>query len=93
MEPGGEEEAAHWPGRGWAEQPQSRTSSLLEAPGGLSEEAQGAQETYTPMEHQANQPKSQIDLKGSSHIHIYRSRGAAAPRTSPQKSQKRNQNL
>ena len=68
---GGEEEAAHWAGRGWAEQPQSRTSSLLEAPGGLSEEAQGAQETYTPMEHQANQPKSQIDLKGSSHICIW----------------------
>ena len=41
---GGEEEAAHWTGRGWAEQPQSRTSSLQEAPGGLSEEAQGAQE-------------------------------------------------
>ena len=31
---GGEEEAAHWTGRGWAEQPQSRTSSLQEAPGG-----------------------------------------------------------
>ena len=68
---GGEEEAAHWTGRGWAEQPQSRTSSLQEAPGGLSEEAQGAQEPYTPMGNQANQPKSKIDLKGSSHICIY----------------------
>ena len=42
-----------------------------EAPRGLSEEAQGAQEPYTPMGNQANQPKSQIDLKGSSHIRIY----------------------
>ena len=41
-----------------------------EAPRGLSEEAQGAQEPYTPMGNQANQPKSQIDLKGSSHIDL-----------------------
>ena len=72
---GGEEEAAHWTGRGWAEQPQSRTSSLLDSPQeafwrrpGGPPEAQGAQEPYTPMGNQANQPKSQIDLKGSSHI-------------------------
>ena len=49
--------------------PLSRRSQ--EAPRGLSEEAQGAQEPYTPMGNQANQPKSQIDLKGSSHISIY----------------------
>ena len=93
---GGEEEAAHWTGRGWAEQPQSRTSSLLESPQeafwrrpGGPQEAQGAQEPYTPMENQANQPKSQIDLKGSSHIYIYRFPGGLPPppRTPPQRRQ------